>query len=85
MANNTTFLVSHILGQDNSIADALSRAHLGDKYEKKLDELIKCHNAKLVEVTEDCFTLQDFRPYSEQHAKDVKKPLDREQKTTIAQ
>ncbi|MCP3887296.1 MAG: hypothetical protein GY702_00265, partial [Desulfobulbaceae bacterium] len=65
------FIVSHILGQNNDIADALSRAHLSGKNADKLEDLRRLHAAYYVEVKPEYFVLQDFKPYWEARNKEA--------------
>ncbi len=69
--SNIIFRVSHIMGRDNIIADALSRRHLNQGYEDKVQKLRVEQGAIIVEANEETFALQDWKPYSKQHVPEV--------------
>ncbi len=77
--SNISFRVSHIMGKHNIIPDLLSRRHLHTEYENRLLQLRDQHEATIINVEEQYFSLQDWRPYSEQHNKENHKLSDRGQ------
>ncbi len=69
--SNIIFRVSHIMGRDNIIANALSRKHLKQGYEEKVQQLKLAHEATLVKANQEMFVLQDWKPHSELHKPEV--------------
>ncbi len=66
--NNITFRVSHIAGDQNIIADELSRAHLSRQHKDNLQELSLVHNAKIREANDKHLPLQDLiNSYEQPH------------------
>ncbi len=59
--NRVTFMVSHIIGRENVVADVLSRAHLNKTYKEKLDRLIQQHKPTMMKVNPSVFMFQDYK------------------------